>query len=330
MQLEKRALYNSLRLNWLIDPQVTVALWQVENYREWTIDGLFDALKKHQIQLDRTLFNALAEDCDTPEEFTDSLDEKAIDAAEQDEIYLIVFELWRRLLPEKQSLSVFCDELDHQIYLYDTDQVTTAEGIEDILANLKVILDENVDNGADPVDAFEAISAGCANDIESFIYDFISEQIDNQNLSYASELIDAFSDYATDVKGFDLLRTRVMADSDSDSDPEALEILIDQIMEEAKEDADVGFNLDVLNFLAKLGNKILFLKMLKQSLPLLQTESDFQDLTQVTQQYFHFLDDDVKEQALEHLLNRRSKLKLDQPFKKDDPDLQELVKAFTP
>lgn len=325
MQLERRALYNSLRLNWLLDPHVKVEPWQVEDYRSLTLDQLFNALKKYHFSLDRPSFIALAEESDTPEELSDQLiKDKILDAATQDEIYLLIFEIWRRMIPEKQSLSIFCDEMDYQIYLYDTGQASSAEGIEDALANLKMILDENMDNGTDPQDAFETICAGCANDLESFIYDFISTQIDDHNLSYASELIEFFSDYVDDVRAFDFLRTRVMADSD----PEASEILIQQIVQEAIEEPDLEFNLEILFFLAKEGHKQLFLKLLKDSVSILRTEADFQDLLHVCEQYFHFHDDDEKELLVQKLFKERPSTELNRTFKQNDAALSTLFQIL--
>ena len=49
----------------------------------------------------------------------------------------------------------------------------------------KHILDENVDEGVPPEQALQLISTYCANDIETFLYDFISEQIDEDNETYA-------------------------------------------------------------------------------------------------------------------------------------------------
>ena len=33
MDAERRALYNSLRMHWLLDPNMAVEPWQVEDYR---------------------------------------------------------------------------------------------------------------------------------------------------------------------------------------------------------------------------------------------------------------------------------------------------------
>ncbi len=46
---------------------------------------------------------------------------------------------------ERLCLSVFCDELDHQINLYDSGEIERPEAIPDVLANLQEVLDENTD-----------------------------------------------------------------------------------------------------------------------------------------------------------------------------------------
>src|SRR5438128_2674617 len=116
MQIERRALYNSLRLNWLQDPAISVEPWQVEDYRSFSIEKIFEQLKQKNIHLNKASFVALAENADTPEDLTDDLlADSDLDAAAQDYIYLHIFELWRTLIPEKTCLSIFCDELDHQI-----------------------------------------------------------------------------------------------------------------------------------------------------------------------------------------------------------------------
>ncbi len=108
----------------------------------------------------------------------------------------------------KTFSSVFCNELDHQIFLYDKGDVEDPLTLQDALANFKQILDENVDEGIAPEQALELISAYCANDIETFLYDFILEQIEEGNESFAEELLDDFAVYLANNKWFALLRLR--------------------------------------------------------------------------------------------------------------------------
>ena len=41
MQIERRALYNLMRMNWQIDPSLPAEPWQVEDYRVFTIINNF-------------------------------------------------------------------------------------------------------------------------------------------------------------------------------------------------------------------------------------------------------------------------------------------------
>ena len=70
MELERRALYNALRLNWLRDPNLAAEPWQVEDYRNMSLEAIFERLKLQDIELDRTSFLKAAEEFDTPEELT--------------------------------------------------------------------------------------------------------------------------------------------------------------------------------------------------------------------------------------------------------------------
>ncbi len=47
MQIQRRVLYNSLRQNWLLDPELDVADWQVEDYRTLETEELFDRIADH-------------------------------------------------------------------------------------------------------------------------------------------------------------------------------------------------------------------------------------------------------------------------------------------
>lgn len=314
MQIERRALYNLLRMNWLQDPSMEVEPWQIEDYREMSFKALFDRLKDKNIRLDRSNFLSLAESYDTPEDLSEEFLDDA-DPTTQDQIYLLIFELWRRLITEKPSLSIFCDELDHQIHLYDSSPNPNTEAIQDIIANFQVILDENADQGGNPQEIFTSICAGCANDIDSFLYDFIAEQIDNHNDSYAMELLDGFSKYVTDAKWFEFLRARLMASTDL----EGANRYLRQILQNYSQADDLEFNLEVLSFLVAGGEQELFVNLAKKTANLVAEEDDFQDLLLICADYYHRLDEDHKEQAIQEILKERSKTKqLNDPISPQD------------
>lgn len=321
MDINCRALYNSLRMNWIQDPTIEVEAWQVEDYRAMAADQLFEMLENEGIQLDKKSFLTFAENADTPEDLTDLLlADLTSDIKKHEQIYLVVFELWRRFLPEKPSLSVFCDELDYQIHLYDAG-TDSAEAIQDALANLQVILDDNVDDGISPYKAFDYINSGCANNLESFLRDFISEQIDNGNVSYASELLDGFIPYIKEKRWFNLLRARVQVLED----PEKANKIILQLIQENKKEPELDLNLELLAFMVHSGRKETFDSFLKQTIPLLKSEEDFQFLISICIDFYHRLDEEKIEESLQKLLESRSSFDLNQPFDLKDSQLTELL-----
>lgn len=325
MQIERRAFYNLLRMNWVLDPQLEVEQWQVEDYRKVNFEDLFSRLKSFTINLDKNRFIAMAEPYDTPEEFSDSLlPEAGNDASQQDQIYLLIFELWRRLKAEKPCLSVFCDELDQQIFLYDSDDLEDLEPLQDAVANLQNILEENVDQGHEPIEAWEYISAGCANDIESFLYDFIAEQIDSENYSYAQELLDAFTLYIKDPKWFDFLKARLVAIHDRVTAAEAIR----RLAQEAFSEPDLEFNFEMLSFLIDEGEKEIFINLVKQSLLLLDREEDFQELLSICAEYCHQMEEEGQELAIQRLLEERGSRLGDEILHVEDPALNALIKIL--
>lgn len=327
MEHERRALYTSLRLNWLRDPTVPVEDWQVEDYREMPFSVLFERLKTHQIPLDRISFLAYAEQHDSPEELCDEiLSERRVDSKTHDQIYLIIFELWRRLVSDKPCLSIFCDELDHQIYIYDEGDIDNSEQIQDIIANLQIILEENADQGADPLTVFEYVSAGCAHDIESFLLDYIADLIDNDNFSYAAELVEGFSEYITEQKWFQLQKIRLIAHNE----PRTTTRLIAQLLDEHQEDEDkLDFSLEVLHFLATEGDATLFKDVLVRVLPLLESEEDFQDLLDICLEFHQNRDNDGKVNALQTLQANRREKDASAPLDPSDNALSRLRQLMT-
>jgi hypothetical protein len=325
MELNRRALYNSLRMNWVLNPTLEVKTWQVEDYRAMPLDQLFERLEDMDIRLDKASLAAFADSVDNPEDLAEALLHDSTQAMDvQDQVYLILFELWRRLLPEKPCLSILCDEIDYQIHLYDQEQASNNEGMTDALADLQVVLDENIDAGADPHAVFDCINAGCANDLEGFLHDFISDQIDDCNYSYASELLEGFSTYLSDVKWSEFLRARLVAISN----PTEANAIVKQLVNGKNTGSDLEFNLEVLSFLVSFGERETFERLLKRSADLLQLEDDFQAMLSIAADFYHRLDAEEIEKSLQSMLEKREKQKPDQFFDKKDPDLVEFFKII--
>src|SRR5689334_10234204 len=153
MKFQDKALYNLLRMNWLEDPRLEVKPWQVEDYRKFTTEELFAKLQALGLNLSQKNFSAYAEDCDSPEDLAECLWIRDEDMEGYDKSYLLIFELWRRLFTDKQSLSIFCDELDYRI------EKQNAEKIQESLTELEDILDENADQGENPQKVFKMVSS---------------------------------------------------------------------------------------------------------------------------------------------------------------------------
>lgn len=327
MNIERRALYTSLRLNWLKDPTVSVEDWQVEDYREMPYSVLFERLRQNNFNLDRVIFLAYAEEFDSPEEFCDELlKEHRMDSRIQDQVYLVVFELWRRLLPEKPCLSVFCDELDYQISVYDDAEINNSEQLQDVIANLQIILEENADQGGEPHAVFEYVSSGCAHDIESFLLDYIADQIDNSNFAYASDLLEGFSDYFTEYKWFELQRIRLLAQND----PRNANRMIQQLLDDSCEDEDrLDFYLEVLHFFATEGDSSLFRDIYSKTIPLLNSEEDLNDLIELCVEYHQNRDNNGKVVALQNLKAERHHINASTQLNHNDAGLTTLNKLMS-
>ena len=313
--LQTKALYTLLRMQAAEDPSVKAEKWALENLREAKTEELFSRLRKHKIELDKTSFVQFAESWDTPEDLAELLlpeeDEEAFDP-----LYLLLFELWRRLVPEKQSLSIFGDELDFLIGQYDREVLESDEPVQDALANLLEILDENADAGAPPQEVFSAIGDYCAHDLEAFLIDYISEILDSGNEAYAAELIEGFSPYVSDPNWFDFLRARLVSSKDIGEANEILRGLLEQ------KKTDPALLMETLQFLAGGGDHSLFISAVKKMLPLLQTQEELLDLMEIAADYFHRLDQDSVEAAIQKLLKKRKSA--EGPINPSDPDVKTL------
>lgn len=320
MQLQIKALYNLLRSNWLEDPTMQIESWQVEDLRGLSLDELFARLKSHGVPLNEESFFLYAENCNSPEELTDCVWIDDEDIIGYDKAYLLLFEIWRRLLPQKQSLSIFCDELDQLIASYDEGELENEEALQASLEDLEDILDAHVEQGLDPQEVMTQVSHYCAHDLETFIYDYIAEQIDTENELYASELIDGFLPYVRDTRWFEFLEVRLLAAPDEDK----AFTLLQSMLEQMEEEPDLLLLLEVGHFLVQKGAAKLFRKVIDIGLHAVETEKEFQELIQLVADYYHFADKQEEENAVKHLLQKREHKISSQPFAYSDPGVKEL------
>lgn len=320
-KMHRKALYNLLRLNWKEDPSLGVDLWQVEDYRMLADQELYERLHAFGITLDSTSFVRYIEDCESPEDLTDCFADELASPIYHDQAYLLLFELWRRFAGHKRTLSIFCDDLDHAIESYDRGFEAASGPIEDALSQLQEILVGNTEEGACPQAVFHSICERCASDIESFLYDYVCDQIENNNINYASDLVRAFGPYLNESPWFSLLNARLCVLLDEGD----LDLATQALFTDFPEGYDIELGFEVLDFILQTEQFIYFLPLLKQLLMLAEFEQDFRDLL------FEFVDylQDHPHLGLENevqaIIDRRKELEPDIEIEHDDPDLKAVI-----
>jgi len=304
MDIQDKALYNLLRINWQEDPSLKVKSWQVEDYRRLSTEELFSRLSQLGIMLSPESLIMYAETLESPEDLADCLWVDEEDKEGYDQAYLILFELWRRFLPDKQTLSIFCDELDHRIDLYDQ-QTVDDDLIQRSLKELEDILDQSIDRGEDPQQVFATIATYCAHDLESFLYDYISHHIEAGNNFYASELLDGFYSYVHNVKWFDFLKVKLLMASNE----EEADFLLRGLLEQLEEEPDLELLIEIATFLIHQNDERLFIQVVGQASALMKTEEDFHDLLTVVIEYFRLMDKDGEYARFKAFLENRLQIK---------------------
>lgn len=314
MHLKRRAYYNLLILKTTHGQSLNVPPWALTCYRDSSIHDLFQKLDSLGFSLNEENFLLYAEGYDSPEALTDFLwtqDEN------KDWAYLIMFELWRRLIPEKPSLSILCDELDHQIEEYQQSRNTHVAPIHNLLLRLREILDENVDEGGDPKIVFQNIGLYFAHDLETFLYHFISDRIDIRELIDATELIECFSPYLIETSWLDFLKARIVSLNDSHEG----NLLFKKILETTRKSPDLDLLLELGHFLVHHGDPHLFQETTKQAFNLLSSEEDFQELLEVSGDYYDSMDMKHEAKKTSSILLKRKDIAPSQTLNRQDTDL---------
>ena len=314
--MQGKTLYNLLRLSLLEDPAQTLEPWQIEDYRQLKTPELFSRLKQLGINLTEKVFLQYAEKSASPEDLAETLWTEEEYSESFDKMYLLLFELWRRLLPHNQTLSLFCDELDHLIFLYDLDKLEDEQPLQKALQELEKILDEHVDQGGKSSEVFAAVTEFCAHDLESFLYNYISSQIDQGNGLYASELIDGFYEYIPDKKWLDFLRMRLLIQTDADEG----NLMLRRILEEQTQEPNLELLFGIAHFLTHQGDQELFIRTMKLVRPLIKTEAEFQEMLTIATEFYCLGDQTDQEKEIRSLLAERSSHVLNAPISASDVD----------
>lgn len=318
MLLQKKALYNLIQLNLprIEKGELTISdleSWQIANYREKTDDELFQQLKGLGISFDPQQFETYGKHFEAPEEMVEELAQNR-EPLEKDHIYLVLFEMWRRYFPEKRTISIFCDELDNQMMAFDLEQPNQ---VADSIAYLKQILDEHVDQSIPPKQALELIQMHCANDIQSFLFDYILSEIEAGNQKYASELLDGFLPYVENSLWFAYLDARSVILEDDEAGFYKLE----QLVEAIDSQTDLALVEEMLFFIANTGNHSLFYTLAKKLLPMLKKEEDLKVFIEACYAHYDYLEIKPAALAIAKLFYSRKGMDPELPLSPIDPGL---------
>jgi hypothetical protein len=280
MEIAPKAFYNSLKMNCLHDSSQKIDAWKIEDLRSVPLDKLFSRLVEKHIVLDRASFNAYAYEFDTPEELAIAIIPETDE--EPDAAFLILFELWRRLAAEKPTISIVCDELDYQITMFDMGTLSSLEPLDDAFQSFYTVLQENVDSGLIPAEAFIALSEHCAHDIGQFLYDYISELIGDEEFSYALELIERYYPFVFDKRYFEFLQAQL----DAVDAPRVSYERIKSILAASDTPPALNLNIDILTFLSMGIFPDLFCEAAKKTIPLLVDNEDLDEFLRLSRHYF--------------------------------------------
>lgn len=324
MTYQGRALYNLLQMNLKQNPAMEVEGWQVENYREIPEEELFKRLESFEIFLSKENFLLYVDECDSPEDLADCLYlEENYETHEQ--VFLTVFELWRRLAPHKQSLSLFVDEFDHLIEMYEEGNMECEEELQEALNSFQMILDDNVDEGGDVNEGYHFFSAFSCHDLEVFIYEYTAHQIDAENDLYASEIVDGFYPYVDNTRWFDLLRIRLV----TAADPKEGKVMIERLLISLKEEPELYLLFETLHYLIHVEETEQFQMAYTQALDEIETIEDLRELLSLTAEYFNAIEKEKEEIFVSGILDRLKDKKSQDKIDPSDDSLQVLRDLIT-
>lgn len=239
MQFHGRGFYNTL----MFSSSQAQEKWQIENYQTLSLETLLSRLKEKGLLLDPDLLKEYMRNADSPEDLTDILSENDEGTKEYESLYLIIFELWRRLAPEKESLSIFCDRLDHLIHDYDEGKPVADELVKALNETLK-IFENHMASGLSQKQTYELFSSYLAQDLETFIYDFLCDLIEAGESTLAFELVFGFYEFLHDKPALDMLKSVI----NLFEDPEETQSLFFHVMEGLFDKKRYNLILDAIYF----------------------------------------------------------------------------------
>lgn len=315
-----RALYNLLQTKAQREDSHEAADWQIRDYRALSIEELFRGLSNLGLDMDVDQFEKAANEVEAPEDIAASI---APPGEPRNRVYLYLFELWRRLMDDRETISIFCDELDKTISAYEDDPVSNDEILYVSLKELIGILEQNVSLGQKPKILFAMISDFLSQDLESSIYNYIQDLIEQDRRMVASEITSNFAPYVEQTLWFDLLRVKLLHGATTEDTTAVMSLFLERL-EQAK-DLDLYFEL--LHYLNKTGHLELFERVFVNALELVKTGDEYVESLDILFEYYHLNDRKREEKIVKRILADKAKLQGEKKVtKKDKAIVEELVR----
>ena len=250
MLFQGRAYYNLLCLERQRANYIKAEPWEYLDYRALSFDDLFASLREYNFFFDGETFEEIAAEVDAPEQLVQYL--QIEDEGTERKVYLILFEIWRRLLDDRETVSIFCDELDYIISRFEEDEDDSTLLL--ILQQVVEILDSNVDYGSSPDKVFKRFCSYLAHDLENVIYTFIGSKIKKGEDGVFLNLLDHFIPYVSDKRQLQFLKVRALPKVFLEEKKKLLEYIVSSL----QEDVNVTLSFGILFYLIGQRNKELF------------------------------------------------------------------------
>ncbi|MCH9621844.1 MAG: hypothetical protein S4CHLAM20_12720 [Chlamydiia bacterium] len=302
MLFSGRAYYNLLWLERGRGKLIPAEEWEYLDYREIETSVLFKMMHQYEIVFDTESFIEYCDELDSPEDFPETLQ---LNEEDKRKVYLIAFELWRRLLP-KESISVFCDELDYTIASYEKDK--NSNRLLFLLQKMRDILDQNVAFDEDPQVIFKRLCLYVAHDLENVIYTYINSQLGESQDPYV-DLLDSFMPYVKEKRALLFLKLKSINDVFEEKD-----CLMEYLCGSLQESVNFSLSVAMLFFLIEKNKDELFKELFSFLVTEIKEEKLLVTLLDVLIAYHQQMGHkDMKEQVSEFLQkklksNRKTKL----------------------
>ncbi len=251
--------------------------WELENHQALTTEELFGRLKQLGISLEQEHFAAFAEPVKSPEELADVVVPDEADDELHDHAYLILFELWRRILPERRPHSIFCNELDELMTDWYAEGEGSNERVQSAVSLLQTILRDADDAGMDPETLFAMIAEGCGNNLAGFLYDFGRSQIEDEggDPQLAREIVGFYQNIVPDSRWMHLLHAALLEGEGLDEESLSLRL---KLAAELTEDWSLQAALELISDLIGSGALVTALELIELGLRRAQCKQEAADV----------------------------------------------------